>query len=161
MRRIVESGALEIQAYDKVFFPGLEDRWRGKRPLVGTMSLQLATPADHSVMSWIASGRPPIYFGFGSMPLAAPAEAVEMIVNACRELGERALICSGTLALEKPAYDDDVMIAPAVNHAEIFPRCRAIVHHGGAGTTAASVRSGLPTLLIWVGADKPIWAARI
>lgn len=161
VRRIVERGALEIQAYDKVFFPGLEEQWGGRRPLVGAMSLQLATSADHAVMSWLASGRPPIYFGFGSMPLDTPAVAVEMIVNVCRELGERILICSGILALEGIAYGEDVMIAPSVNHAEVFPRCRAIVHHGGAGTTAASVRSGVPTLVLWVGAEQPVWAARI
>lgn len=160
-RRIVEGGALEIQAYDSVFFPGLEEQWGGRRPLVGAMSLQLATSTDRPVISWIASGRPPIYFGFGSMPLDAPTKAVDMIVKVCRELGERILICSGSMALERTTSDEDVMIAPSVNHAEVFPRCRAIVHHGGAGTTAASVRSGIPTLVLWVGAEQPVWAARI
>ena len=50
---------------------------------------------------------------------------------------------------------------PSVNHAEFLPRCRAIVHHGGAGTTAAGVRSGVPTLVLWVGADQPVWATQI
>lgn len=161
IRRIVESGALEIQAYDKVFFPGLEQEWGGRRPLVGTMTLEAATDLDDSVDSWIGAGRQPIYFGFGSMPVDRPAETVEMIANACRELGERALICSGVLPLGGTAQTRDVMIVPSVNHAMVLPRCRAIVHHGGSGTTAAGVRSGVPTLVLWIGADQPVWATQI
>jgi UDP:flavonoid glycosyltransferase YjiC (YdhE family) len=48
-----------------------------------------------------------------------------------------------------------------VNHTAIFPSCRAVVHHGGAGTTAAGMRAGIPTLILWVTADQPIWAAQV
>jgi UDP:flavonoid glycosyltransferase YjiC (YdhE family) len=161
VRHIVNSGALEIQAYDKVFFPGLEAQWGWKRPLVGAVTLESASDFDDSVDSWIGGGRRPIYFGFGSMPVDRPAETVEMIANACRELGERALICSGVLPLGGTAPTRDVMIVPFVNHATVLPRCLAIVHHGGSGTTAASVRSGVPTLVLWIGAEQPIWGAQI
>nr|WP_298242744.1 glycosyltransferase [uncultured Bradyrhizobium sp.] len=161
VRQIVESGALEIQAYDKVFFPGLEAQWGWRRPLVGTMALESATDFDGAVDSWIGAGRRPIYFGFGSMPVDRPAETVEMIAKACRELGERALICSGVLPLGGTAPTRDVMIVPSVNHAAVLSRCRAIVHHGGSGTTAASVRSGVPTVVLWIGADQPIWGTQI
>ncbi len=53
------------------------------------------------------------------------------------------------------------MIAAAMNHAAIFPACRAVVHHGGAGTTATGLRAGAPTLILWVTADQPIWAAQV
>ncbi|MGY0574808.1 glycosyltransferase [Bradyrhizobium sp. RDM12] len=100
VRRLVGSGALEIQAYDKVFFPGLEEQWGWKRPLVGAMTLEFAAHSDGTVNSWIGAGRPPIYFGFGSMPVDKPAETVAMIIDACRQLGERALICSGSCPLK-------------------------------------------------------------
>jgi UDP:flavonoid glycosyltransferase YjiC (YdhE family) len=161
IRRLVEYGTLEIQAYDKVFFPGLEGQWGWKRPLVGAMTLELATHSDGSVNSWIGAGRPPIYFGFGSTPVDKPAETVSLIINTCRELGERALICSGGVPLESMGPTKEVMIVPLVNFAEFLPRCRAIVHHGGAGTTAASVRSGVPTLVLWMVADQPVWATQI
>ena len=48
-----------------------------------------------------------------------------------------------------------------MNHAAIFPACRAVVHHGGAGTTSAGMRAGIPTLVLWIGADQPIWAAQV
>ena len=49
----------------------------------------------------------------------------------------------------------------AVNHAAVFPACRAVVHHGGAGTTAAGMRAAVPTLILWVGADQPVWATQV
>lgn len=161
VRRIVEHGALEIQAYDEVFFPGLAAEWDGARPLVGSLTLQLATDVDPAVASWVDEGTPPIYFGFGSMPVDDPREAIAMIAEVSAELGERALICSGVLDIDGIQQSENVKIVGSVNHAAIFPRCRAIVHHGGAGTTAASTRSGVPTLVLWVGAEQPLWARQV
>ncbi|MBU8810538.1 glycosyltransferase [Mycolicibacterium goodii] len=161
VRRIVESGALEIQAYDEVFFPGLRQEWRGTRPFVGALTLQLPTDADSDVTAWATTGKPPIYFGFGSMPVESPGDAVAMISAVCAQLGERALISSGAWDLDDIPHDDHVKVVGAVNHAETFPLCRAVVHHGGAGTTAAGLRAGKPTLILWVGADQPVWAAAV
>jgi UDP:flavonoid glycosyltransferase YjiC (YdhE family) len=161
VRRIVEGGALEIQAYDEVFFPGLVAEWGPGRPLVGTMTLALGTDIDDDVASWIAAGSPPIYFGFGSMPVQSPADAIAMITDVCADLGERALICTGVWDLGEAPRADHVKLARTVNHAAVFPDCRAVVHHGGAGTTAAGVRAGVPTLVLWVGADQPFWGTQI
>lgn len=159
--RIVAGGALEIQAYDPVFFPGLAAEWGDRRPLIGSMTLQMPTEVDNEVEAWIAQGTPPIYFGFGSMPLDSPAEAVRLISNVCSELGERALICAGFSAFEETPATDDVMVVTAVNHSAVFPACRAVVHHGGAGTTAAGLRAGIPTLVLWVAAEQPLWGKQV
>ncbi len=161
VRRIVDGGAVEIQAYDEALFPGLADEWRGKRPFVGALTLQLGTAADEDVMDWISAGQPPLYFGFGSMPVSSPTDAVEMIAEVCADLGQRALISSGSWALDPGICAEHVKIVGAVNHADVFPRCRAVIHHGGAGTVAAGLRAGKPTLVLWVGADQPIWAAQV
>lgn len=158
--RIVER-ALEIQAYDRVLFPGLQEQWAGKRPLIGALTLQMPTDVDASVMSWIDAGEPPVYFGFGSMPIGDPARASEMITEVCGDLGLRALICSADLARAETRYGDQVRAVSSVNHPLVFPACRAIVHHGGAGTTAASLRAGVPTVVLWVGADQPVWANQV
>lgn len=159
--RILDAGTLEIQAYDPQFFPGLAEAWRGVRPLIGGLTLQLDTDADHDVSAWIASGPPPIYFGFGSMPVQSPSTAVAMIADACSALGERALICSGVWDVDDADVPEHVKIVRTVNHSAVFPRCRALVHHGGAGTTAAGLRSGMPTFVLWVGAEQPLWAAQV
>ncbi|MDT5149198.1 MAG: hypothetical protein QOI01_931 [Mycobacterium sp.] len=161
-RRIVDGGALEIQAYDELFFPGLAREWGDTRPFVGALTMELPTTTDDEVSSWIAAGTPPIYFGFGSMPVESPAEAMAKIGGVCAELGERALISSGVWDLDDDgAYGDQVKLVGAVNHAAVFPLCRAVVHHGGAGTTAAGVRAAVPTLILWVGADQPVWATHV
>jgi UDP:flavonoid glycosyltransferase YjiC (YdhE family) len=163
-RRIVEGGALEIQAYDQLFFPGLAEEWGGTRPFVGALTMELPTSTDDEVASWIAAGTPPIYFGFGSMPVESPAEAVAMITSVCAELGERALISAGVWDSDdigETSYGEHVRLVGAVNHAAVFPACRAVVHHGGAGTTAAGMRAAVPTLILWVGADQPVWATQV
>jgi UDP:flavonoid glycosyltransferase YjiC (YdhE family) len=71
-RRIVERGSLEIQTYHELFFPGLAAEWGGRRPFVGALTTELPTDADNEVASWIAAGTPPIYFGFGSIPVESP-----------------------------------------------------------------------------------------
>ena len=161
VRRIVEGGTLEIQAYDELFFPGLADEWGGTRPFVGAMTLGLGSAQDDEVASWITAGRAPIYFGFGSMPVASPADAVAMITAACAEIGERALISAGAWDLDGIRPAEHVKIVRSVNHAEVFPLCRAVVHHGGAGTTAAGIRAGVPSVILWVGADQPFWAKQV
>jgi UDP:flavonoid glycosyltransferase YjiC (YdhE family) len=160
-QRIVERGSLEIQAYDEFWFPGLAAEWGGRRPFVGSLTVELTTDADEEVASWIAAGTPPIYFGFGSVPVKSFAEVIAMISAACAELGQRALISSGASNFDQIPHFDHVKAVGAVNYADVFPACRAVVHHGGAGTTAAGVRAGTPTLILWSVADQPIWAAQV
>lgn len=164
-RRIPERGSLEIQAYDEVCFPGLAAewrKWRDKRPFVGSLTMELPTGAEDEVLSWIAAGTPPICFGFGSMPVAeSPADTVQMIASACAELGERALICSGWSDFSNVPHFDHVKVVGVVNYTTIFPGCRAVVHHGGSGTTAAGLRAGVPTLILWTAGDQPMWGAHI
>ena len=155
---------LEIQAYDELCLPGPAAEWvepDGRQPFVGALTLELPTDADDEVLSWIAAGTPPIYFGFGSTPVVPFADTVAMISAACAQLGERALICSGPNDFAPIPDLDHVRIVSAVNHAAIFPVCRAVVHHGGAGTTAAALRAGIPTLLLWLWLDQPVWAAGV
>ena len=157
--------SLEIQAYDELCVPGLAAEWAdqgARRPFVGALTLELPTDADEEVLSWIAAGTPPIYFGFGSTPIASAGDTVAMISAACAQLGERALICSGPNDVTGNQHPDHVKVVRAVNHAAVFPACRAVVHHGGAGTTAAGMRAGIPTLILFaVWLDQPLWAGAV
>jgi UDP:flavonoid glycosyltransferase YjiC (YdhE family) len=160
----MEGGSLEIQAYDELCLPEVAAEPAesdGRRPFVGALTLELPTDADDEVLSWIADGTPPIYFGFGGTPIASPADPVAMISAACAQLGDRALICSGPNDFTDIPHFDHVKVVSAVNHAAIFPACRAVVHHGGAGTTAAAMRAGIPSLILWLWLDQPIWAAAV
>ncbi|OCB32604.1 hypothetical protein A9X02_24330, partial [Mycobacterium malmoense] len=163
-QRIAERGSLEIQAYDEVCFPGLAAewaKWGDRRPFVGALTMQLTTDADEDVASWIAGGSPPICFGSGSIPLESPSATVEMIAGASAELGERALICAGWSDFSDVPLPGHVKVVGAVNYATVFPACRAVVHHGGSGTTAASLRAGVPTLILSMDANQTIWGAQL
>jgi len=152
---------LEIQAYDVVCAPDLAAAWAAegkRRPFVGPMTLELPTNADDEALSWIATGQPPVYFGFGSMPVASSAEMVAVIGAACEQLGQWALICMGPNDFSHIRHEDHVKLLSEVNHATAFPACVAVVHHGGAGTTAAGLRAGHPSLILWSGLDQPFWA---
>jgi vancomycin aglycone glucosyltransferase len=157
--------SLEIQAYDELCVPGLTAEWAdqgGRRPFVGALTLELPTDTDEEVLSWIAAGTPPIYFGFGSTPIASAGDTVAMISAACAQLGERVLICSGPNELTGNQHPDHVKVVDAMNHSAIFPACRAVVHHGGAGTTAAALRAGIPTLILFADwLDQPLWAGAV
>jgi UDP:flavonoid glycosyltransferase YjiC (YdhE family) len=152
-RAMAERGTLEIQAYDAACFPGLSDEWQQTRPIVGTLTLDLATAVDDDVTSWIAAGTPPVYFGFGSIPVQTPAETLQMISAACEELGQRALVCSGWSDFADADLPDHVKVVGTVSHAAVFPLCRALVHHGGLGTTATGLRAGVPALILWTLPD--------
>ena len=156
--------SLDIQAYDELCLPApateLVEKG-GRRPFVGALTLESPTDADQEVLSWIAAGTPPIYFGLGSTLINSSAETIAVISTACAQLGERVLICSGPNDFSHVEHLDHVRVVPAANHAAIFPACRAVVHHGGSGTTAAGLRAGIPTLILWLWLDQPMWAAGV
>jgi UDP:flavonoid glycosyltransferase YjiC (YdhE family) len=167
-RRIAERGAMEIQAYDAVCFPGLADEWANwnaqsppLRPFVGALTLEMPAGDDEDVKSWIAEGTPPIFFGFGSMPMESAGDTIVMIARACAQLGERALIGAGVADFSSVPKFEHVKVVGTINYAEVFPTCRAIVHHGGSGTTNAGLRSGRPTMILWRLPDQAIWARRL
>jgi UDP:flavonoid glycosyltransferase YjiC (YdhE family) len=163
-RRIAKRGSLEIQGYDEVCFPGLAAewaKWDGRRPFVGTPAMESPTDADEEVASWIAAGTPPIFFGFGSISVGSPADTLAMIGAACARLGERALVCSAGTDFSHVPHFEHVKVVGAVNCAATFPACRAVVHHGGAGTTNAGLRAGVPTLILWTLPDQPLWGAAV
>jgi UDP:flavonoid glycosyltransferase YjiC (YdhE family) len=163
-RRIAERGSLEIQAYDEVCFPGLAAewaKWDGQRPFVGTLTLELPTDADDEAASWIAAGTPPIYFGFGSIAIGSAADTLAMISSVCAQLGERALVSAGGTDFSSVPHFEHVKVVGPLNYAAIFPVCRAVVHHGGSGVTAAGLRAGVPQVILWTLIDQALFGTAV
>ncbi|WP_319437515.1 glycosyltransferase [Mycobacterium sp. RTGN5] len=163
-RRIASRNSLEIQAYDALVFPGLAGDWASweqQRPFVGALAMASPTDSDAEVAAWIADGTPPIFFGFGSVPIGSPADTIGMIAAACARLGERAIVGAGGTDYSDVPRHDHVNVVGQVNYATIFPSCRAVVHHGGSGTVAACLRAGVPQLVLWTLPDQPFFAAQL
>jgi UDP:flavonoid glycosyltransferase YjiC (YdhE family) len=153
----------------------------GERPLLAVESVLARAPADAPVAlqqvpalhplagdplpaklaSFLDAGPPPVYFGFGSMPDADAAKTTRTILDAVATLGCRAVIGSGWADLGGGALPEGVIAVGAVSHPELFARCAAIVHHGGAGTTTNAARSGVPQLVVPHLMDQFYWGRRV
>ncbi|ODT99603.1 MAG: hypothetical protein ABS81_25450 [Pseudonocardia sp. SCN 72-86] len=113
-----------------------------------------------ALAAFLAAGPPPVYVGFGSMPDRDARSLAESALTAARRAGGRVVLLSGWSGLAA-AGDPDVLVVDDVSHRWLFPRVAAVVHHGGAGTTAAGLRAGRPTVVVPFFSDQFFWGRRI
>jgi sterol 3beta-glucosyltransferase len=134
--------------------------WGPQTHVVGDW--HLADPhweAPAELVEFCAGAEPPIFIGFGSMVDPNPAEMGRMVATTLAETGLRAVV-QGEWATHIPATAPVLRIG-SVPHHWLFPRMRAIVHHGGAGTTAAAVRAGVPNWIVPFFGDQSFWGRRM
>ncbi|KAL8283480.1 hypothetical protein RQP46_005583 [Phenoliferia psychrophenolica] len=115
---------------------------------------------DAELVRFLDQGEPPVYIGFGSVPVPDPATFVSILLDAVKASGVRALLSIGWANLGadlKEQVPQNIFLLGNVPHDWLFPNCKAVVHHGGAGTTAIGVRLGRPTLV----GDQPFWGEMI
>ncbi|MFE6164340.1 glycosyltransferase [Streptomyces sp. NPDC056486] len=116
-------------------------------------------PAD--LLAFLDAGEPPVYVGFGSMPMDASKDAAQVAVEAVRAQGHRALVSHGWADLALTDDRDDCFAVGEANHQALFGRVAAVVHHGGAGTTTTATRAGAPQVVVPQATDQPYWAGRV
>lgn len=114
-----------------------------------------------ALLNFLEKGPAPVYIGFGSMASADAAATTARILEAVAHAGVRAVLARGWGGLVDAALPTNVFALDEAPHAWLFPRMAAVVHHGGAGTTAAGLRAGCPTLICPFGLDQPFWGHRI
>jgi sterol 3beta-glucosyltransferase len=118
-------------------------------------------PPPLALLEFLQSGSPPVFIGFGSMVSRNPEETADLVLQAISLTGQRAILQSGWRGLSKTDLPDTVFMVDSIPHSWLFPRVAAVVHHGGAGTTAAGLRAGIPTIVIPVFGDQPFWGHRV
>ena len=111
--------------------------------------------------AFLQAGSPPVYIGFGSMGSRNPEEAGQIALDALARSGQRGVLASGWGGLRLADLPETVYPIAAMPHSWLFPRMSAVVHHGGAGTTAAGLRAGVPTVIVPFMGDQPFWGRRI
>lgn len=151
-----------LHAYSPAVLPRPHD-WPGHVTVTGWLLPDLSSePLSDNVEQFLRQGPPPIYIGFGSMPIPDPQRIAEMIGAALRRVQQRAIVCGASLA-HAPALRsaEGVLTAEELPHERLLHRVRAVVHHGGSGTTGASLRAGKPTLVIPFVFDQFLWAQRV
>ncbi|GAA2808276.1 glycosyltransferase [Saccharopolyspora taberi] len=114
-------------------------------------------PAE--LVDFLESGPPPVYFGFGSMAQNNRERLSEVVTEVVRRTKVRAVVQAGWSGLS--AAGDDVLAIGDAPHEWLFPRMAAVVHHGGAGTTGAGLRAGVPAVAVTVLGDQPFWGERM
>ncbi len=114
-----------------------------------------------ALVEFLQAGPPPVYVGFGSMSNSKPEETTRLVLEALAKTHQRGIILSGWGGMHANDLPDSVFMLESVPFSWLFPRMAAVVHHGGAGTTAAGLRAGVPSIVIPFFADQPFWGRRV
>jgi len=116
---------------------------------------------EPALQAFLENGAPPVYVGFGSMVDHEREQATRFVVEALAETGQRGILLGGWGALGSANLPETILQVDSVPHDWLFPRVAAVVHHGGAGTTAAGLRAGVPTVVVPAFADQFFWGWHI
>lgn len=160
-RRTEAAGHPVLHGFSEALLPRPAD-WPAHLEVVGNW-WPWHTPGERLpsvVEDFLAAGPPPVFVGFGSMAAGDGERLGALAADALRRAGLRGILQSGWAGLTAPEHPD-LLTVGALPHALLFPRMSAVVHHCGAGTAAAGLRAGVPTVPVPVTADQPFWAARL
>lgn len=153
-------GVHPVAAFD----PGLATApvdWPAPIPQVGALFAREREELSADVSAFLERGPPPVYVGFGSMSDPDPRATVARIIESARRAGVRALISRGWAGFELESPPPEVLFIGPQPHRKLFPRCAAVVHHGGAGTTHAAAHAGVPQVVMPHLLDQFYWAHRV
>ena len=139
--------------------------WGRHISISGFYFLSLAssfTPEDQ-LAAYLAAGPPPVYIGFGSIVVDDPDAMTKLIFEAVKKAGVRALVSKGWggLGADDLGIPEGVFMLGNVPHDWLFKHVSCVVHHGGAGTTAAGIATGKPTIVVPFFGDQPFWGAMV
>ncbi|HET6313942.1 MAG TPA: glycosyltransferase [Chloroflexia bacterium] len=163
LRRAAEITDPTLLAYSPGIAPRPRD-WQARTRVTGYWFLD--RPAGWQppalLSDFLASGPPPVYVSFGSnLAGRDPDEVTRLLLGALKQAGVRGIVSSGWGDLGNIDLPDTVLRVEQVPHDWLFPRMAAVVHHGGAGTTAAALRAGVPSVAVPFFGDQRFWAGRL
>jgi UDP:flavonoid glycosyltransferase YjiC (YdhE family) len=127
----------------------------------GYMHLDQPDQCLAELEAFLSAGPPPVYAGFGSMPKLDQAKNVRVIVDAARSVGRRVIIAKFWDEPSGFSDSDDVFFIRGYPHLKLFPRMAAVIHHGGAGTTASSTISAVPQIVVPHALDQYFWGHKV
>ena len=153
--------------YTYMWSPGLIPKpadWGPEIDIAGFVFLDLASSfkPPETLARFLETGEPPVYIGFGSIVVDDPDKFTSLIFKAVAKAGVRALVSKGWGGLGDEGHTpDNIYMLENTPHDWLFPRVSAVVHHGGAGTTAIGLKCGKPTMIVPFFGDQPFWGAMV
>jgi len=154
---------LTLVGCSKALLPGKVE-WKGNVHVCGSFDLNIAGgELQPDLTEFLDSGSPPVYAGFGSMTYFEPDvdRLMETTAAAILDTGQRGIIQCDREDLTWSPDNQDILLVGKTPHRTVFPHCKAVVHHGGAGTTHSVVASGLPSVVVMYGVDQLFWGPRL
>lgn len=151
-----------LHAFSRHLVPRPAD-WSAREHITGywfTEPAEAWTPPP-ALAQFLAAGPPPVYVGFGSMPSENAAEMTRLVTDALARAGQRGILATGWGGLRPGQPSAQLFMLDDAPHDWLFPRCAAVVHHGGAGTTHEALRWGRPSVICPVFGDQPFWGRRV
>jgi sterol 3beta-glucosyltransferase len=160
--RVFLKPSLTLDGYSELVAPKPRD-WPDNHHLTGYWFLDAAPGWRPSaeLEDFLASGPPPVCVGFGCNHNTNAAEITNMVVRALKGAGQRGLFLTGWGGLAAIPQSDQFLTLESGPHSWLYPRMAAVVHHGGAGSTAAGLRAGVPSILVPFTSDQPFWGRRV
>lgn len=153
-----------LYAFSPTLVPKPKD-WPARYHVTGAWFLPSASDSEwlppQELVDFIQSGETPIYIGFGSMSDANAEQRTETILAALEQTCQRAVVLTGWGGMNKGSLPESVFAVDSVPHDWLFPQMKAIIHHGGAGTTVAAVRAGVPSMVLPFLGDQFFWGRQI
>jgi len=153
--------------YSYLWSPGLIPKpadWGPEIDIAGFVFLDLASSFEppESLTKFLEEGEPPVYIGFGSIVVDDPDKFTSLIFKAVEKAGVRALVSKGWGGLgDEGNTPKNIYMLENTPHDWLFHRVSAVVHHGGAGTTAIGLKCGKPTMIVPFFGDQPFWGAMV
>lgn len=153
---------IKLYAYSEAVVPRPAD-WDESSVVTGYWFLD--RPAgwqpDQALVEFLQKGSTPVYVGFGSMFMRGGKDRAEIVLDALKLAGCRAVLATGWGGLTANDVPKDVFVLNDVPHDWLFPKVAAVIHHGGAGTTGSGLRAGKPMVICPFVADQPFWGRRV
>jgi sterol 3beta-glucosyltransferase len=151
-----------LSAYSPTVIPHPSD-WPAHVHVTGYLFLdgQPDWQPSPELQAFLDAGDPPVSVGFGSMAGRNPEQLAGLVVDALARSGRRGILLTGWGGLRAARVPENVFVVDAAPHSWLFPRMAAVVHHGGAGTTAEGLRAGVPNVIVPFVFDQPFWGARV
>jgi UDP:flavonoid glycosyltransferase YjiC (YdhE family) len=144
--------------------PALTALPEGARLLVTQTGYPLLAPRSElgeELRGFLAAGPPPIYAGFGSMPVPNREKVGKLLVEAAELAGQRLVVGRGWAGIDPPPGRGDRLAIDDEPHSLLFPNVSLVIHHGGAGTVATAARAGIPQIVLPHLADQFLWRGQV
>jgi UDP:flavonoid glycosyltransferase YjiC (YdhE family) len=158
-RELEAKGEPILHGFSRHLMPRPDD-WPKRAVVTGHWPLRTDDALPTETVAFLEAGPPPVYIGFGSIRDSEAEELSDIAITASRRSRTRLVLGSGWAELGGAA-SDDVHVVGETDHTRLFPRMRAVVHHGGAGTTHTAAAAGVPSMAVPYFADQPFWGKRL